>query len=60
MKITEQYPKNNCVFGGHNGRKQSRFIQNKNENVKNIIDAANKLTGEQFNLNTAITELGAG
>lgn len=39
---------------------ESRLIKNKDEAIKNIIEAANKLAGEQFNPNTAITALSGG
>ena len=39
---------------------QSRMIENIDETVEEIISAANKLAGEQFDLTTAITALSGG
>ena len=39
---------------------ESRLIQNKEDAVKNIIEAANNLAGEKFNLDTPITALSGG
>lgn len=39
---------------------ESRLIQNKEDTVKNIIEAANNLAGEKFNLDTPITALSGG
>ena len=39
---------------------ESRLIENKDDAVRNIIDAANKLAGERFNPHTAVTALSGG
>lgn len=39
---------------------QSRMIENEEEVIKKIIDAANKLSGEKFDLNSQITSLSGG
>jgi ABC-type lipoprotein export system ATPase subunit len=39
---------------------KSRMIQNEEEVIQKIIDAANHLAGEQFNLDTPITSLSGG
>ncbi|MEL3907319.1 MAG: ATP-binding cassette domain-containing protein [Treponema sp.] len=39
---------------------ESRLIGNKEDTVKNIIEAANNLAGEKFNLDTPITALSGG
>ncbi|QZY53967.1 ATP-binding cassette domain-containing protein [Crassaminicella profunda] len=39
---------------------KSRLIQNEEEVIQKIIDAANHLAGEQFNLDTPITSLSGG
>lgn len=39
---------------------KSRMVENEGEVVKNIIDAANNLAGEKFDLNTPITSLSGG
>ncbi|WP_066500895.1 ATP-binding cassette domain-containing protein [Abyssisolibacter fermentans] len=39
---------------------ESRMIENKQEIIKRIIDAANHLAGEKFDLDTSITNLSGG
>lgn len=39
---------------------QSRMVENEEEVIKNIIEAANNLAGEKFNLGTPITSLSGG
>ncbi|MFD3157079.1 ATP-binding cassette domain-containing protein [Haloimpatiens sp. FM7330] len=39
---------------------KSRMVENEDEVIKNIIDAANHLAGEKFNLDTPITSLSGG
>lgn len=39
---------------------QSRMVENEEKVIKEIIDAANKLSGEKFDLNSQITSLSGG
>ena len=39
---------------------ESRMVENQEEVIKEIIDAANNLSGEQFDLNTPVTSLSGG
>ncbi|MBW4828205.1 MAG: ATP-binding cassette domain-containing protein [Clostridiaceae bacterium] len=39
---------------------KSRMVENEDEVIKNIIEAANNLAGEKFNLDTPITSLSGG